>query len=68
VAPIERRTLRLAGWTHEEAPVFTWEQLATGWSHEGPTVIQQELATILVPDGYVARIGAFGDLELEKEA
>jgi N-methylhydantoinase A len=68
VSPAERRTLRLAGRSCENAAVFDWGQLPRHWSHAGPAVIQQDLATILVPDGFRARMGAFGDVELLKEA
>jgi N-methylhydantoinase A len=65
--PVERRNLRLGGRWVPDAPVFAWADLVPDWSTVGPAIIQQDLATILVPEGYVASVGALGDLELLKD-
>jgi N-methylhydantoinase A len=66
--PIEHRALCLGGRWHEGVPVYPCSDLSKGWSQPGPAVIQQDLATTLVPEGYNAHISAFGDLEMVKEA
>jgi N-methylhydantoinase A len=64
--PVERRDLRMGGRWHRDAPVFAWNDLPVGWSVEGPAMVQQDLATILVPVGFDARVTGLGDLELVK--
>lgn len=64
--PAERRTLRFAERSHEDAPVYAWPDLPTGWSVEGPAIIEQDLATILVPPHYRAAVGPFGDLDMTR--
>jgi N-methylhydantoinase A len=65
--PVERRALRLGGRWIEDVPVYDWGSLRPGFAVEGPAIIQQDLATILVPGGYIARLGDFGDLEMVKD-
>uniref|UniRef100_A0A9E7ZV81 Hydantoinase/oxoprolinase family protein n=1 Tax=Bosea sp. NBC_00436 TaxID=2969620 RepID=A0A9E7ZV81_9HYPH len=64
--PVERRALRMGGRWFVDAPVFSWNDVTTEWSTRGPAIVQQDLATILVPEGYEARIGALGDIEMTK--
>ncbi len=64
--PTEHRRLRLGRRWIEEVPVFDWGGLSPGWSITGPCIIQQDLATVLVPPAYEARVGIFGDLELSR--
>jgi hypothetical protein len=59
--------LRLGGHQLDDALVFAWKDLPQGWSWPGPIVIQQDLATILVPQSYTAHVSALGDLELVKD-
>lgn len=66
--PIERRSLRLGGRSFADAPIYAWTDLPDGWSAAGPAVIQQDLATILVPAHFRAVLGELGDLELVREA
>jgi N-methylhydantoinase A len=66
-APVELRDLRIAGGWARGVPVHEWDGLPGGWSAVGPAIIQQDLATIFAPPGYVARLGTLGDLELTKE-
>ncbi|WP_210495262.1 hydantoinase/oxoprolinase family protein [Microvirga antarctica] len=61
------RSVRFAGQWREDTPVFAWRTLNVGWSCAGPAIVQQDLATVLVPPGYTARIGLFGDLEMMKD-
>ena len=63
-APSGSRSLRFGGITRENVPVHAWSGLPAGWTGDGPAVIEQDLATILVPPSYRARVGEFGDLEL----
>ncbi|MFI5013009.1 MAG: hydantoinase/oxoprolinase family protein [Hyphomicrobiales bacterium] len=65
--PIERRGLRLNGGWAGDCPVFAQGELAPGFAVAGPAIIEQDLATLLVPHGFCASIGAYGDIELRKE-
>ncbi|CAH1687356.1 N-methylhydantoinase A [Hyphomicrobiales bacterium] len=65
--PIERRRIRSGGRWLDDVPVYAWGDLSPHWAGSGPAIIQQDLATILVPPGYGARVGALGDLELVKD-
>ncbi|MFI4997728.1 MAG: hydantoinase/oxoprolinase family protein [Hyphomicrobiales bacterium] len=66
-APSERRELRLNGGWAGDCPVFAQGLLAPGFAVAGPAIIEQDLATLLVPTGFGARVGPYGDIELEKE-
>lgn len=65
--PIERRRLRLNGGWAGDCPIFAQGGLAPGFAVAGPAIIEQDLATLLVPHGFRARIGDYGDIELRKE-
>jgi len=65
-APVEHRRLRFARAWVEDVPIYAWADLSRGWCVAGPAVVQQDLATILVPPGYEARLGLRGDLELAR--
>jgi N-methylhydantoinase A len=64
--PLERRRLRFGRAWVEDVPVYDWATLPRGWSANGPAVVQQDLATILVPPGYSVLHGLRGDLELAR--
>jgi len=66
-APESRRDLRFLGRWWPDCPVFDRGDLDTGWVQAGPAVIEQDLATVLVPPGFEARIGVLGDIVLTKE-
>jgi len=66
VAPVEFRRLRFGRYWIEDVPIFDWIGLSPGWSVTGPCIIQQDLATVLIPPAYTARVGALGDLELSR--
>jgi N-methylhydantoinase A len=61
------RDLRFQGRWWPDCPVFSRADLDAGWAHAGPAVIEQDLATVLVPPGFRAVIGALGDIALTKE-
>ena len=65
--PVEHRRIRSGGRWLDDVPVYAWDDLAPHWAGPGPAIIQQDLATILVPPGYGACVGALGDLELVKD-
>ncbi len=64
---IETRPIWMGGRWIDGASVYAWNDLQPGWQASGPAIVQQDLATILVPEGYRAHIGAFGDLEMTKD-
>jgi N-methylhydantoinase A len=64
VPPAGRRPIRFGGRTLDAA-IHGWSSLPAGWSATGPAIIEQDLATILVPPSYQASVGRFGDLELK---
>ncbi|MCK1402306.1 hydantoinase/oxoprolinase family protein [Bradyrhizobium sp. 4] len=67
VAATSHRDLRFRGRWWPGCPIFSRSDLAAGWTQLGPTVIEHELATILVPPGFRAEVGALGDILLSKE-
>jgi N-methylhydantoinase A len=66
IEPIERRPIHLGGRWLPDTPVYAWGDLPFGSSIAGPAIVQQDLATILVPDGFGASVGALGDLDIRK--
>jgi N-methylhydantoinase A len=64
-APDRHRRLRFDGVWHDAA-LLDWAQLPPGWTGPGPAIIAQETATVLVPPGFTAEIGQYGDLILRK--
>ena len=64
--PIETRPILVEGRWVDEAPVYSWPEMRVGQRIEGPAIVQQDLATILVPQGFRAKLTAFGDLEMMK--
>jgi N-methylhydantoinase A len=66
-APAARhRRLRCNGAWHD-AQLYAWADLPIGWEAQGPAVIEQETATVVVPPAFGVRVGAFGDLILQRE-
>jgi N-methylhydantoinase A len=65
-APLEHRRLRFGRSWVEDVPIYDWATLPPRWSASGPAVVQQDLATILVPPGYAVQLGLRGDLELAR--
>lgn len=65
--PYRRRDIRIAGTVHAAAPVYLRAMLAPGSVIHGPAIIEQDVATVLVPLGYTACAGALGDLVLSRE-
>ena len=66
-ARLESRRLRLQGVWHEDVTVYRRDALGPGHTLAGPAIIEQSDATVLIPPGYVAEVGAYGDLTLMKE-
>jgi N-methylhydantoinase A len=64
VAAARTRSFRLDGVTIPDAPVYARDGLPPGWRGSGPAIIEQDVATILVPPGYAIEAGALGDLWL----
>jgi N-methylhydantoinase A len=62
----ERRA-RFEGRWHESCPVYWRERLGRGDSFSGPAIVEQADATVLVPPGFAASVGTYGDLLLERE-
>lgn len=66
--PMRRRDLRYRGNWIEGVPIYAREELPPGWTGSGLAVIEQDNATILVPPGFAATVGEFGDLMLRKDS
>ncbi|SLN64869.1 hydantoinase/oxoprolinase family protein [Oceanibacterium hippocampi] len=66
-APKRTRAVRFRTGPVAETPVFAREDLAAGDRLQGPAIIEQADATIVVPPGYDAEVGRFGDLMLTME-
>ena len=49
-----------------DVDLHDWARLPPGWSAPGPLLVAQETATVVVPPGFSATIGVFGDLILER--
>ena len=64
---LENRRLRLLGVWHDDVPVYRRDALGPGHQIDGPAIIEQGDATILVPASYSAETGKFGDLTLSRE-
>ena len=64
--PMETRSILADGLWIEHAPIYSWPEIRIGHRIEGPAIVHQELATILVPQNYRAQLSAFGDLEMTK--
>ena len=62
--PASRKAIRFGSRMLRDVPVYAWNKLPAGWSVQGPAIIEQDLATILVPPSYRASTGPCGDLEL----
>ena len=65
-ALVGRRAVYFRGAGFVETPCYAREQLAPGMRFEGPAVIDQEDATILVAPGFRAGIDAVADIVLER--
>ena len=61
-----RKALRLNGATFDDCGVHQRDSLEPGRRVPGPAVIEQADATVLVPDGFVAEVEAYGDLILTR--
>ena len=68
VAPLRRRAVRYGGAWRERTPIYAREKLPVGWTGKGLAIIEQDNATILVPSGFTARVGDYGDLIMTRES
>lgn len=67
-APVRScRDLRFKGRWWPDCPIFARNDLGVGWAQVGPTIIEHELSTVLVPPGFRAVVGALGDIMLCRE-
>lgn len=66
--PASYRNLRFQGRWWSDCPIFARTDLDPGWQQSGPAVIEHDLATVLVPPGFRAVVGALGDIMLTKES
>jgi N-methylhydantoinase A len=57
----------VGGQRYTGAPLYRRDVLAVGQPVIGPALIEQDIATILVPPGFTARADGDGNLLLEKE-
>ncbi len=60
-----RRRARFNGAWHD-TPLLAWTDLPQGWRMQGPAIIEQETATVVVPPAFTAALGAYGDLILQR--
>ncbi len=64
--PLAReRRLRCNGAWHG-ARLYAWGDLPIGWETQGPAIIEQETATVVVPPAFRVQVGIFGDLILQR--
>ena len=64
--PVARqRRLRCNGAWHD-ARLYAWGDLPIGWETQGPAIIEQETATVVVPPAFRVQVGIFGDLILQR--
>lgn len=65
--PVSHREVRFYGTTIANCPVFNRDTLPAGWKQQGPAIIEQDSATILIPPQFRIQVGRLGDLWLENE-
>jgi N-methylhydantoinase A/oxoprolinase/acetone carboxylase beta subunit len=65
-ALVGTRPIRAAGRAHEAAPVYDRARLGPGHRFDGAAIVEQADATVFVPQGFSAEVGAYGDLVLTK--
>lgn len=66
-APTSRRDIRFDGETFSQCAVYDRWALKEQTVIRGPAVIEQDVATILVPPTFSAQVGKLGDLWLQNE-
>lgn len=64
--PTRHRDIWLGKRSNPMTPIWNWGDLGGDWSCAGPAIIEQDIATILVPQGYLATIDPSGNLEMTK--
>ena len=59
------RRARFAGAWHQ-VPLHAWTDLPIGFAAQGPAIVAQETATVVVPPAFRFTVGRFGDLILDR--
>jgi len=67
-APLRHRRVRYDGSWHDAVAIYARDKLPVGWRGKGLMIVEQDNATILVPPGFTATVGDYGDLILAKES
>ncbi|WP_075293011.1 hydantoinase/oxoprolinase family protein [Pararhizobium arenae] len=67
VEPRIHRRLRINGKTYFQAPVFSQGSLEPGFRAKGPAMVEQEIATVVVPPDYWVEIGPLGDIVMTRD-
>ncbi|MBL8702731.1 MAG: hydantoinase/oxoprolinase family protein [Alphaproteobacteria bacterium] len=67
-APLRHRRVRYDGRWHDRTAIYARDSLPVGWRAAGLAIIEQDNATILVPPGFTASVGPYGDLVMVKES
>lgn len=65
--PVSSRAIRVGGRHYPATPVYARSSFAVGQEIRGPALIEQDIATVLVPPDFIARPDAGGNLFLERE-
>jgi N-methylhydantoinase A len=65
-ARIGTRAIRLNRTSFDDTPVYRRDKLGTGVRVNGPAIIEQGDATVLVPNQFNAEVGPYGDLVLTR--
>ena len=64
--PPPRMTAARFNGTLRDTPRYNWADLPPGWTLQGPAIIAQETATVVVPPAFTVTVGAYGDLILQR--
>lgn len=65
---VGHRTLHIGGRVHKDCAIYDRMKLSAGASLEGPAVIEQNDATVLVPDRFAAEVTSLGNILLKRKA
>ncbi len=65
VPPPATRRARFNGAWHD-VPLYAWADLPIGHTAQGPAIVAQETATVVVPPAFRFTVGRFGDLILDR--
>lgn len=65
--PRMHRQLLINGKTYPHAPVFSQDTLKPGFRAKGPAMVEQDIATVVVPPNYWVEIGSLGDIIMTRD-